>query len=127
MFDKGEDVGQNLTGVKFVGQAIDDRDTRVGGKALQTGLLESTNHDDIDHAGNHAGGIFNGFGAAQLRVGGGQVNDRTAQLIHTGFKRNPGTGTGFFKNHRQGAVVQCVVRLIAFELVFDQACAVQHI
>ena len=80
MLDKGKDVGQNLARVKFVGQAIDDRHTRVGGKTLQTGLLEGTNHDDIDHARNHAGGIFNRFGAAQLRVGGGQVNDRTAHL-----------------------------------------------
>src|SRR5690606_29761241 len=48
VFDIGEDIGQDLARVKLVGQAVDDRHARVRGKALDAGLLEGADHDDVD-------------------------------------------------------------------------------
>jgi len=113
--------------VKFVGQAIDDGHPRMGGKALQPRLFKGADHHHIDHARNDPCGVLDGFSAAQLRIARGQVDDRTAHLVHPRLERHAGAGAGFLEHHRQRAVVQRVVRLVAFELVLDEAGAAQDV
>ncbi|CAN6484416.1 unnamed protein product [Victoria cruziana] len=57
----GEDVGQDLTGVVFVGQAVDDRHARIGRELRDLGLLEGADHHDVDHARDHLGAVFDGL------------------------------------------------------------------
>lgn len=64
VLEESKYVGQDLAGMEFIGKAVDDRNPGVGGKALDARLLEGADHDDINHAGDDSGGVFNGFGAA---------------------------------------------------------------
>src|SRR5690606_21243308 len=75
VLDEGEDIGQDLAGVEFVGQPIDDGYARVRRKALYAGLFEGSDHDQIDHARDHARGVFDGLGAPKLRVASGKMDD----------------------------------------------------
>src|SRR3546814_18229653 len=88
---------------RSVGQPVDDGHARVRGEAFDACLLEGADHDQIDHAGNDARGVLYGFGAAQLRVAGGKMSDRSAQLIHTRLDRNASARAGLFKDHGQGS------------------------
>src|SRR5665647_1646358 len=92
VLDVGEDVGQNLARVKFVGQAVDDRHARVFGKAVNLGLLKGADHHQIDHAADDLGTVFNRLSAAELAAFGSEVHYAAAELVHAGFKTHAGTG-----------------------------------
>ncbi len=74
VLDEGEDVGQDLAGVEFVGQAVDDGHARVRGKALDLVLAEGADHHQVGHAADDAGAVLDRLGAAQLAVARGQVD-----------------------------------------------------
>ena len=48
----------------FIGQAIDHRYARVGSETLDDFLAESTDHDDVAHAGHDLCRILYRFAAA---------------------------------------------------------------
>ncbi len=123
----GEDIRQDLAGVEFIGQAVDDRYAGMCGEAFDAGLLEGADHHDVHHARNNARGVFDGFGASQLRIVGREIDDGSAQLIHPRFERHACARARLLENHRQRAVMQRHMRVIALELVLDQARALQHI
>src|SRR3546814_934883 len=75
MLYKGEDIGQDLARVEFVGQAIDDGYPRMRCKAFDACLLEGADHDQVDHARYDARRVFDRLGAAQLRVASGKMYD----------------------------------------------------
>jgi hypothetical protein len=87
LFDEGKDVGHDLAGVVFVGQAVDHRHARVGSEALDDFLFEGADHDDVAHARNHLRRILDRLAATQLRIAGIEIDGRTAQLMHAGFER----------------------------------------
>ena len=127
VLDEGEDVGQDLAGVKFVGQAVDHRHARILGKALDLVLAKGADHDQIGHAADDAGAVLDGLGAAQLAVIGRQVDDAAAQLVHARFKADAGACAGLFKNHGQGAIHQGVVLFVGFEFLFNQRGAGEQV
>ena len=127
VFDVGKDVGQNLAGVKLVGQAVDDRHTRMLGKAVDFVLLVGTNHHQVYHAADDLGAVFNRLGAAQLTAFSRQVHHRAAELVHASFKAHAGAGGGLFKNHHQRAVYQRLVFFVGLELLFDQRCTLKQV
>ena len=127
VLDVGEDVGQDLAGVVFVGQPVDDGHARMGGKALDLGLLERADHHQIGHAADDLGAVFNWLSAAQLAVARGQVHHAAAQLVHARLKAHAGAGAGLFKNHGQGAVGQRVVLFVRLELLLDDGCALEQV
>jgi hypothetical protein len=106
MLDEGEDVGQDLAGVVFVGQAVDHRHARVGGEALDDRLLEGADHHDVAHARDHLRRILDRLAAPQLRVAGVEVDRRTAQLVHAGLERQARARAGLLEDHHQRAVGQ---------------------
>jgi hypothetical protein len=127
VFDVGKDVRQNLAGVKFVGQAVDDGHAGMLGKALDFGLLISANHHQINHAADDFGAVFNRLGSAQLAAVSCQMNNRTTHLVHAGFKTHAGTGGGFFKNHSQGTVSQGLMFFVGFEFFLDKGGTLENI
>jgi hypothetical protein len=104
MLDEGEDVGQDLAGVIFVGQAVDHRHPRIGGKALDDRLLEGADHDHVAHARDHLRRILDRLAALQLRIAAVEVDRRTAELLHAGFERQARARAGLLENHHQRAV-----------------------
>lgn len=113
--------------MEFIGKAVDDRNPGVGGKAFDARLFKGADHDDIHHAGDDPGGVFNGFGTAQLGIARGQVDDRATKLVHARFEGNPGAGTGFFKYHGKRSVMQGHMGFIALEFFFNKQCAFENI
>ena len=99
------------------------------GKALDLALLEGADHHDVHHAADDAGGVFDGFAAAELAVAGGQVHYAAAHLIHAGLEADAGARAGLFKNHGQGAVGigKGLVFLESLELGLDEGGAAQQV
>ena len=61
VFHKGEDVRQNLAGVVFVGETVDDGNTRKSRKFFNFALLIGANHHDIGHTTDDTRTVLNGF------------------------------------------------------------------
>ena len=78
MLLEGHDVGHELAGVAHVGEAVDDGDRGVGGEFVQAGHVVGPEHDGVDVAREDAGGVGDGFAAAELEFGGGEVDDLAA-------------------------------------------------
>ena len=127
VLDEGEDVGQDLAGVKLVGQTIDDRHPRIGGEAFDLGLLVGADHHQVHHAADDFGTVVDGFRTTELGVAGGQVHHRTAHLVHARLKADAGAGRGLLENHGQGAVHQRLVFVIGLELGLDQRGTAEQI
>jgi hypothetical protein len=127
MLDISHHIGQDLAGMEFVGQAIDDRHTRMRGEALDDLLAVGADHHQIDHAREHLRRIFNRLASAKLAVAGIDVNGRAAELVHPRFKAQAGAGGMLLENHRQGAVGQGLMHFIAFEFRLDQRGAGEEI
>ncbi len=127
MLDIGHDIGEDLAGMKLVGQAVDHRHARIRGETLDDFLTIGANHHQIDHARKHLRRIFDGLATAQLAIAGIDVDGRAAELVHAGLEAQPGAGGVLLENHRQGAIDQGLVRLVAFELGLDQRGAGENV
>jgi hypothetical protein len=110
MLDEGEDVGEDLAGVVFVGQAVDHRHPRVAGEALDDLLLEGADHDDVAHARDHLRRVLHRLAAPELRVARIEVDRRTAELVHAGLEGQARARAGLLEDHHQRAVLQRPIR-----------------
>src|SRR3990167_241775 len=127
VLDEGEDVGQDLAGVEFVGQAVDDGHTRMLRKTLDLGLLEGADHHQVHHAADDLGAVFNRLGVAELAVARGQVHHAAAKLVHARLKAHARARAGLLENHGQRAVNQRVVLLVGLEFLLDQRGALEQV
>lgn len=127
MLDEGEDVGQHLARMVFVGQPVDDRHARVGGKALDDLLPEGADHDDVGHAGDDLRRVLDRLAAAQLRVARVEEDGVAAELVDAGFERQTRARGILLKDHGQRAVMQRVPRLVVLELGLEDPGAVQQV
>ena len=64
----GEQVGQHLARVGGVGERVHHRHVGPAGHLLELGVGEGADHDGVDVAGQHAGGVLDGLTAPELRV-----------------------------------------------------------
>ena len=69
LFDR-QKVGQNLRGMKFVGQPVPNGDGSVFGKLFHNFLAEATVFNAVVHPTEDTGGVGNGLLFADLRPGG---------------------------------------------------------
>ena len=101
MFDHGQQIGDDLAGMRFVGQAVDHRNGRMARHFLDLGMIVGAQHDGIDHPAQHAGGIGDALAAPQLA--GGRIEDQhaAAQLPHRDVKADTGAGRILLEHQRQ--------------------------
>ncbi len=95
--------------MEFIGQAVPHGDAREFGQLLHGGLGEAAVFDTVEHASEHAGGVFHGFLDADLRAGRTQVRDMGTLVVGCHFKGAAGAGGGLLEN--QGDVLALHPRL----------------
>lgn len=100
----GHEVGQHLTGVSIVRQAIDDGDARKLSELFQIALAVGAPDNAVIIAAQHPGGILERLAAAGLQLGGGiHVVAEAAQLVDAHLEAGAGTG-GIFREHQRDAL-----------------------
>ncbi len=92
VFLHGQDIGQRLGGVKFVGETIPDRHTGVFRQLLHPRLFEAAVFDAVVHAAQHARGVPDGFLLAELRSGRVQIGHAGALVVGGHLEGAAGTG-----------------------------------
>ncbi|AHZ22785.1 hypothetical protein BM92_09080 [Haloferax mediterranei ATCC 33500] len=101
VFADGEQVGERLTRVGVVGQAVDDGCAGVFGDFEQVVVVEQAGHDGVAVATQHAGRIGERFAVAELDVFGAEKERVTAQLGHPRFEGDTRAGARLLEEHRQ--------------------------
>ncbi len=127
LLDVGEDIGQHLAGMVFVGQPVDHRHPRMRGKTLDDLLAEGADHDDVDHARDHLRRILDRLAAPQLGVAGVEEDGVATELVDAGLERQARTSRVFLEDHGQRAIVQRMPCLVVLELGLQNPCAVQQV
>ena len=127
MLDVRVDVREDLAGVVLVGETVDHRDARVCGEALDDRLLERADHHDVDHPRDHARDVLDRLAARELRVAAVQVDRDAAQLVHPRLERDPRARRCLLEHHRERAVAQRLVDLVALEPLLDPARAREQV
>ena len=136
-FADRHEVSEHLAGMGEISQTVDDRDRAVFGEILHFALLKGTDHDAVEITGQHARGVLDRFASADLEIVGREEQRLTAELVHTYFKGNAGTGGSLLEDHAEGLslkqTVADAVLLFIFELVGQiedvvdlTGCEIQH-
>ena len=68
LLDHGLHVGQDLAGMRQVGQPVDHRHGRMLGQLVGLGVIVGADHDRIGKARQHPRRVGNGLAAAELRL-----------------------------------------------------------
>ena len=83
-------------------------------------MAKDTGHDPVDIAGEDLGRVADRLSAAQLQIGGTEIERISSELPHPYFERNPGPGRRFFKDHGQGLPLEQRMFLATQVLEFQQ-------
>ena len=78
-------------------------------------LLEGADHHDVAHARDHLRGVLDRLAAAELRVARVEEDRRAAELVHAGLERQARARRLLLEDHRQRAVDERPVALVALE------------
>jgi hypothetical protein len=92
--------------VEEIGKSVDDRNRGVLRQFLHIGLRESADHDAVDVAGEHPGGVPDRLAAAELDVAGGEEERVGAELTGTDLERDAGPGTALGEDERHGLALK---------------------
>ena len=79
------------------------------------------------HARDHLRRVLDRLAAAELRVARVEVDRRAAELVHAGLERQRACACWLLEDHRQRAVRQRPVGLVALELLLDPARALEQV
>ena len=101
MLLNGKEIGQDLSGVKLIGQAVPHRNTGVVCQILHDLLAVATVLDAVKHPAQHPGGVGDGLLFADLAAGGVQIGHFHAQIVGGHLKATAGAGGGLFKDSEQ--------------------------
>ena len=126
VLDVGEDVREDLARMVFVGEPVDHRHARMRGEALDDRLLKRADHHDVHHPRNYARNVLDRLAARQLRIAAVQVDRDAAQLIHAGLERHARARRRLLEHHRERAIAQRLIDLVALEPILDPARALEQ-
>ena len=102
-----------------VSQTVDDRNGAVLRQILYFLLRVGADHDAVQIAAQNARSILHRLAAADLKVTVGQEQLLTAELIHTGFEGNAGTGGGLLEDHAEALALQMAMGNIMLLFIFE--------
>ena len=102
MLPDGEEICQNLGGMKFVGQTVPHGNTGVFGQSFRDLLIKSPVFDTVKHPAQHPGGIGNGLLLAHLGALGIQIDRMHAKIGCCNLECAAGTGAGLLKHQGDG-------------------------
>src|SRR5262245_37855233 len=92
--------------MRAAGQAVDHRHGGVARELGQGVVIERADHDDVDVAREHAGGVGDGLAAAELHLLAGQQDGLAPELAHGDVKGHPCAGRGLVEDHGQRAALE---------------------
>ena len=105
----GHDIGQHLSGMEGVGQAVPDGNAGILGQILNHRLLEAAVLDTVEHAAQNLGGVLQGLLLAHLGRTGIQEGDAHAQIASADFESAAGSGGGLLEQQNDLLVAQPLV------------------
>ena len=109
MLLNGKEIGQDLSGVELVGQAVPHRNTSVVRQLFHDLLAVAPILDAVKHPSQHSGGVGDGLLFADLAAGGVQIGHFHAQIVGGYLKAAAGAGGGLFKDQSDIFAPQLVV------------------
>ena len=109
-----------------VSQTVDDRNGAVLREILDLLLCVGADHDAVQIAAQNARSILYRLAAADLKVTVGQEQRLTAQLVHTGFEGNAGTGGGLLEDHAEALALQMAMGNIMLLFIFELICQIEQ-
>ena len=107
-FHDGLEVGEDLARVLGIGERVDGGDAAVFGKVLDVRLGESADDGAVAHAAEDAGGIGNGFTAAELDIIGSEKEDVAAEFADADLEGDAGARRGLRKHERPALMAERV-------------------
>ena len=96
----------------LIGEGVDHREGAVFGEFVELFLPERADDEAVHVAGEHAGGVAQGFGAAELAFGRGHEDGRAAELADGDVEGDARARGGFFKNERSNLAVHAVTAIV---------------
>ena len=124
---EGEDVGEDLAGMVFVRETVDDGHPTVNGHVVKTVLAEGAHHDQVAHAADHAGRVGDGLGAADLGALALQIDDVATKLVEARLEANAGTRARLFEHHDEHLACERFISLARLQVRLDDLGAVDHV
>ena len=103
---ESQDVGQHLAGMRLLGEAVDDRNGRVGRHFEHVVLAQNADDDRLDVARQHARGVGDGLAAAELHFRACQHDRLAAELAHGDIEGNARARGGPIEDHRERLAVE---------------------
>ena len=85
----GQGVGEHLSGVELVGQAVEDGDASVLGQLLHDGLVESAVLDAVIHASQHSGSVLHGLLVTDVGSARAEVRHMRTLIMGRHLERTP--------------------------------------
>src|SRR5574340_658026 len=92
-------------------------------EALDHLLLEGADHHHVAHARDDLRRVLDRLAAAELRVARAEEDRRPAELVHARLEREPRAGRLLLEDHRERAILERPVALVALEALLDPARA----
>ncbi|MNU91893.1 hypothetical protein D3C71_817970 [compost metagenome] len=126
VFEEGLHVGQQLARVQIIGQAVDYRHARVGGKFGQIAVGKGSDHHRVEHARHDNRAVADRLATAQLGITRRQENSLAAELDHAGFEGNAGAGRRLLEDHPEHAVFQGLEQYAAVTQVLELNASTDH-
>ncbi len=100
MLDHRHDVGDGLSRVVLIGEAIPHRDAGVLGQLSDYALAEAAVLDAVVHAAEDPGRVLHRFLVADLRPAGSQVGDVRALVVGGDLEGAARAGRGLLEDER---------------------------
>ena len=94
-------VGEDLARVMEVGEAVDHGHRRRRGHVRDVLVREGADHDAVDVARQHAGGVGDRLAASQLDVAWRQEQRMAAELVRADLERHARARRGLHEDHRE--------------------------